>query len=55
MTHLRLLLLEVGWDQGESVRQLLDEAGFTATAVHQDYNGIGRMVEGHRRGGSHEL
>ena len=36
-----VLLLEVGWDQGEC------EAGFTATAVHQDYNGIGRMVEGH--------
>ena len=55
LTHGGVLLLEVGWDQGESVRRLLDEAGFTATAVHQDYNGIGRMVEGHRRGGSHEL
>ena len=42
-----VLLMEVGWDQGERVRQLLDDAGFTHTAVHNDYNDIGRMVEGH--------
>ena len=41
-----MLLLEVGWDQGESVRQLLKDAGFTDTAVHRDYNDIGRMVTG---------
>lgn len=50
-----LLLLEVGWDQGERVRQLLEDAGFTGTAVHRDYSGIGRMVEGHWRGGTHEV
>lgn len=41
-----VLLLEVGWNQGEAVRRLLDDAGFADTAIHADLAGIGRMVEG---------
>lgn len=42
-----VLLLEVGWNQGEAVRQLLAEAGLARTAVHPDFQNIPRMVEGH--------
>ena len=42
-----MVFLEVGWDQGEGVRQLMAEAGFTKTMVHPDLQGIPRMVEAH--------
>lgn len=41
-----VLLLEVGWGQGEAVRQLLVEAGLTHTVVYPDFQNIPRMVEG---------
>ena len=42
-----MVFLEVGWDQGENVRQLMEAAGFTQTMVHHDLQGIPRMVEAH--------
>ena len=42
-----VLLLEIGWDQGDSVPALLREAGFTDVQAHEDFQGILRMVEGH--------
>lgn len=42
-----VLLLEIGWDQGDSVPALLQEAGFTDVQAHEDFQGIRRMVEGH--------
>ncbi len=39
------VLLEVGWDQGESVRTLMARAGFLRTAVYPDLQGIPRIVE----------
>lgn len=40
------LVLEIGWDQGETVGALLEEAGFTDIAVHPDYGGCDRVLEG---------
>ena len=42
-----MVFLEVGWDQGENVRQLMENAGFRHTKVHPDLQGIPRMVEAH--------
>ena len=41
------VLLEVGYDQGETVRDMMASAGFVFTAVHPDLAGIPRMVEAH--------
>lgn len=43
-----VILLEVGAGQAEDVAQLLTDAGLTNTAIHNDFNDIGRMVEAHR-------
>jgi len=40
------LLLEHGWDQGEEVRSLLDEAGFKGTASRRDLAGHERVTGG---------
>lgn len=40
------LLLEHGWQQGESVRTLLNAAGFIAVATHRDYGGNDRVTLG---------
>lgn len=40
------LVLEIGWEQGEAVSALLREAGFAEVAVHPDYGGRDRIVEG---------
>lgn len=51
LTHLTpggVLLLEVGAGQGPDVCALLTGAGLTNTAIHNDFNDIGRMVEAHR-------
>ncbi|HKJ71701.1 MAG TPA: peptide chain release factor N(5)-glutamine methyltransferase [Gammaproteobacteria bacterium] len=48
-THLEAdgwLVLEIGWEQGEAVSALLSEAGFADVAVHPDYGGRDRIVEG---------
>ena len=42
------LMLEIGSDQGQSVPQLLAEAGFTDIALQQDYAGLDRVVIGRR-------
>ena len=38
------LFLEIGYDQGESVPQLLKKEGFIDIAVIKDYNGLDRIV-----------
>lgn len=38
------ILFEIGYDQGESVPALLEEAGFTEITVIKDYNGNDRVV-----------
>lgn len=40
------LALEIGYDQGEKVGKLLQEAGFQGIAIHQDYAGRDRVVIG---------
>ncbi|CAI0717538.1 Release factor glutamine methyltransferase [Serratia entomophila] len=40
------LLLEHGWQQGNSVRELLQAAGFSAVATHRDYGGNDRVTLG---------
>lgn len=42
-----MVFLEVGWDQGETVRRLMEAAGFAQTMVHHDLQGVPRMVEAH--------
>lgn len=41
------ILLEIGYDQGEAVRVLLAEAGFSRAVIHKDLNGLDRLVEAH--------
>lgn len=41
------VMLEVGFDQAETVAALLREAGFARTNVHKDLQGISRMVIAH--------
>ena len=41
------VLLEVGFDQAETVEQLMQAAGFRTTCIHKDLQGISRMVEAH--------
>lgn len=48
--HLReggRIFLEVGYDQADQVAAMLRLARFRETSVHQDYQGISRMVEAH--------
>ncbi|MBR4530459.1 MAG: peptide chain release factor N(5)-glutamine methyltransferase [Lachnospiraceae bacterium] len=40
------LLVEIGYDQGESVRRMFEEAGFHAVEVVQDLGGHDRVVKG---------
>ncbi len=42
-----LVLLEVGHDQGEATRALMEELGYTGTEVHCDLNGIARFPMGY--------
>lgn len=44
------LLLEIGWDQGEAVADLLVTAGFVDVTVHPDLDGRDRVIEGSRSG-----
>lgn len=43
------LFLEIGWDQGECVSELLREQGFTEIKVVKDLAGLDRVVEGFYR------
>ena len=42
------LLFEIGWQQGETVQQLLHEAGFVQIALLQDWQGLDRVVCGQK-------
>ena len=44
------LVFEIGHDQGETVRSLMQEAGFIHTEVRQDLNGLDRTVLGQKIG-----
>jgi release factor glutamine methyltransferase len=41
------LLLEIGYDQGAAVADLLAQHGWTGIAVHKDLNGLDRVVMAH--------
>lgn len=43
------LLLEIGWDQGPAVRQLLADAGFKQTEIIKDMSGLDRVAAGRSR------
>ena len=40
------LMLEIGWDQGEAVRGLLEAAGYQEVEVKKDLSGNDRVVRG---------
>ncbi len=42
-----MVVLEIGYDQGDAVRQMMEEAGFDDVRVEQDLNGLDRMVVAH--------
>jgi len=42
------LLVEIGYDQGAAVADLLTAAGFADVAVHKDLNGLDRVVSAHQ-------
>ena len=41
------VLVEIGYDQGIAVRDLFVAAGFESVSVHQDLNGLDRVVRAH--------
>ena len=43
------VLLEIGWDQGEAVRELLEDAGYQDVEVKKDLAGNDRVVRGRYR------
>lgn len=47
LTENGVVLLEVGFDQAETVAQLMQDAGFASTQIFCDYNDIPRMVVSH--------
>jgi release factor glutamine methyltransferase len=42
-----VLALEIGYDQGPKVAELLEATGFAEVAIHKDYGGHDRVVCGH--------
>ncbi len=38
--------MEIGYDQGEDVTRLMEEAGYTQVEVFKDYAGNDRVVQG---------
>ena len=40
------LLFEIGHDQGEEVKKLMEQAGFTGVTVKKDLAGLDRVVLG---------
>ena len=40
------LYLEIGWDQGNAVKGLMEESGFHEVRVTKDYAGLDRVVSG---------
>ena len=50
--HLRaggLLAFEIGYDQGEALRTLLSDAGYTNVEIIQDLAGLDRVALGWKR------
>lgn len=43
-----MLFFEIGFDQGEEVRRLMENAGYVGVRVIQDYAGLDRVVYGER-------
>ncbi len=43
------ILLEIGWDQGEAVKEILESAGFQQAEVKKDLAGNDRVVRGRYR------
>ena len=41
-----MLLFEIGYDQGEAVKRLMEENGFLEVEVKKDYGGLDRVVLG---------
>lgn len=41
-----MLFFEIGYDQGENVRRLMEQAGFLEVQVIKDYGGLDRVVSG---------
>lgn len=41
-----MLFLEIGYDQGEDVARMMEEAGYTQVEVFKDYAGNDRVVQG---------
>lgn len=48
------LFLEIGYDQGESLRNLLEEAGFVSVEIVKDLAGLDRVAMGRRPGTGQE-
>lgn len=44
-----MLFFEIGYDQGEKVRRLMEEAGYCDVKVVKDYAGLDRVVSGEYR------
>ena len=38
------LLMEIGYDQGDAVREILEREGYYEVEVRKDYNGLDRVV-----------
>lgn len=45
-----MLFFEIGYDQGEAVRQLMENAGYTEVEIVKDYAGLDRVVYGEYKG-----
>lgn len=41
-----LIAFEIGWEQGEAVRDILEKSGYENVSVHKDYAGNDRVVMG---------
>lgn len=41
------ILLEIGYDQGQTVSELLAAAGFSGIAIHKDFAGLDRVASAH--------
>ena len=41
-----MLFVEIGYDQGEDVRALMDEAGYDEIEIVKDFAGLDRVVHG---------
>lgn len=42
-----MVLVEIGYDQGDAVGKLFDDHGFADIAVHKDLNGLDRVILAH--------